>query len=110
MLQAQDITLSGSDLYYHARLSTRSRMYVASDNTFLESKSSGNLRLISKQKVVNGLSDFQKIINSYLTLSAIDKRGSEMLYPSLAELFDTTVFNKMAISRNNTGNRSSVDY
>lgn len=32
-----------------------------------------------------------------------------MLYPSLTELFDATVFNKTVIRRNNTGNLSSVD-
>ena len=109
MLQTPGINSRWSDLYYQARFSTRSRMYVASNNTFSELKSSGNLRLISKQSVVNALSDFQKIINSYLALSAIDKRESEMLYPSLAELFDATVFDKMVISRNNPGNLSSVD-
>lgn len=58
MLQTPDINVSRSDLYYHARPLTRLRMYVASDNTFLELKSSGNLWLTSKQSVVNGLSDF----------------------------------------------------
>ncbi len=109
LLQKPGFSSRGSDLYYYARFSTRSRIYVASNNTLSELKSSGNLRLITKQALINGLSDFQKIIDSYLKLSTIEGRESEMLYPSLAELFDATVFDRMVINRNNTGNKFSVD-
>src|SRR5579863_2569591 len=45
---------NGSDMYYLARLSTRNSIYTSSDNTILEMKSSGNLRLIQNRDIING--------------------------------------------------------
>src|ERR1035438_7216584 len=44
LLQVQGINHNGSDLYYYARLSTRSRMFSANNNTITELKNSGNFR------------------------------------------------------------------
>ncbi|MBS1918114.1 MAG: hypothetical protein JST87_17725 [Bacteroidetes bacterium] len=88
-------TLRGSDMYYYARLSTRSRVFSANNNTITELKNSGNFRLISNKNVINGLMDFQKIIDSYINLSQIDNKEAELLYPLLGSLFDAAVFNTM---------------
>jgi hypothetical protein len=95
LLQAPVNTTRGSDMYYYARLSTRSRIFTASNNTITELKNSGNFRLITNKKVLSGLTGFQKVIDSYINLSVIDNKESELLYPLLGNLFDASVFNKM---------------
>ena len=95
LLQVQGVNPYGSDLYYYARLSTRSRIFSANNNTITELKNSGNFRLITNKKIIDRLTNFQKIIDSYVNLVAVDNKESEMLYPLLGSLFDATVFNKM---------------
>jgi hypothetical protein len=95
LLQVKGINPRGSDLYYYARLSTRSRVFTANNNTITELKNSGNFRLITNKKTIDGLINFQKIIDSYINLNVVDNKEAEMLYPLLAMLFDGTVFNTM---------------
>jgi hypothetical protein len=95
LLQTSNNTTRGSDMYYYARLSTRSRIFTAADNTIAELKNSGNFRLITNKTVINGLTDFEKIISSYINLSNVDNKEAEMLYPMLGNLFDASVFNTM---------------
>ena len=108
LLETSNNTARGSDLYYYARLSTRSRVFTADDNTITELKNSGNFRLITNKTVINGLADFEKIINSYINLSIIDNKEAEMLYPMLGNLFDASVFNTM-VQTNYRINSFSVD-
>jgi hypothetical protein len=95
LLQVQGINARGGDLYYYARLSTRSRVFSSNNNTITELKNSGNFRLISNKKIIDGLINFQKIIDSYTNLSVVDNKESEMLYPLLGKLFNAVVFNTM---------------
>jgi hypothetical protein len=95
-LQRKGLNPKGSELYYYARLSTRTRVFNANNNTITELKNSGNFRLISNKQIIDGLINFQKIIDSYLSLSVIDMKESDMLYPLLGKLFDATVFNSMS--------------
>jgi hypothetical protein len=95
LLQVQGINPRGGVLYYYARLSTRSPAFSANNNTITELKNSGNFRLITNKKMIDGLINFQKIIDSYMNLSNIDNKESQMLYPLLGKLFDADVFNKM---------------
>ena len=108
LLQISGNSEHGSDMYYYARLSTRSRIFSASNNTITELKNSGNFRLITEKEVINGLTSFQKIVDSYINLSVIDNKEAELLYPLLGSLFDASVFNKMVPS-NFKVNAFSVD-
>lgn len=95
MLQLPGPTDRGSDLYYYARLSTRIRRFEATNSTITELKNSGNFRLIANQPVIAGLIKFQKVIDSYIELSDVDKKETDMSYPLLGVLFDASVFNTM---------------
>ena len=95
MLRLQGINPRGGELYYYSRLSTRSRVFSANNNTITELKNSGNFRLIANKNIIDGLINFQKIIDSYLSLNAVDNKESEMLYPLLGKLFDANIFNTM---------------
>ncbi|HLK30955.1 MAG TPA: hypothetical protein VKT28_20425 [Puia sp.] len=108
LLQVQGTNPFGSDMYYYARLSTRSRVFSANNNTITELKNSGNFRLITNKKVIDQLINFQKVIDSYINLSNIDNKESEMLYPLLGSLFDASIFNKM-IKPDAKGNVFTVD-
>ena len=108
LLQNPGFTSQGSELYYYARFSTRSSVFNANNNTITELKNSGNFRLIHNKAVINALMNFQTITDNYLNLSAVDHKEAEMLYPSLGNLFDASVFNEM-IKVDINPNNSSVD-
>jgi hypothetical protein len=91
---------NGSDMYYQARLSTRNSIFEPSDNTILEMKSSGNLRLIRDRDIVNGLMDFEKSLAQYSNLFDIDNKEDILTYPLLGQLFDAKVFDKMVFIQN----------
>ena len=95
MLKQPVPTSNGSDLYYLARSSTRERMFEPTNTTITELEHSGNLRLITNRKVIDGLIKFQKIIGSYEALSPVDIHEADLLYPLLGNLFDASVFNTM---------------
>jgi len=94
-LEAHGPVKNGSDMYYLARLSTRNSIFEPSDNTILEMKSSGSLRLIQNREIVNGLMDFERYIGQYNNLFDIEGKENMLSYPLLGELFDATVFDKM---------------
>lgn len=95
MLQQPGPTSNGSDLYYLARSSTRERMFEPTNTTITELEHSGNLRLITNRKVIEGLIKFQKIIGSYEALTPINIHEADLSYPLLGNLFDASVFNTM---------------
>ncbi|HEY5463820.1 MAG TPA: hypothetical protein VIJ95_11235 [Hanamia sp.] len=95
MLQKPGLASNGSGLYYLARSSTRVRMFEPTNTTITELEHSGNLRLITNRKVIDGLIKFQKIIGSYEALMPVDIHEAELYYPLLGNLFDASVFNTM---------------
>ena len=95
MLQQPGPTSRGSQLYYLARASTRVRMFEPTNSTITELDHSGNLRLITNRKVIDGLIKFEKIIGSYEALFPVDIHEADLLYPLLGNLFDASVFNTM---------------
>jgi hypothetical protein len=86
---------NGSDMYFLARAATRNSVFEPNDNTILEMKSSGNLRLIRNREIVNNLMNFERSIAQYTNLLDIEGKENVLSYPLLGELFDATVFNKM---------------
>jgi hypothetical protein len=82
-------------MYYLARLTTKLRSFNANTITLTELEHSGNFRLITKQKVINGLVRIQKSLETYKTITNLDEQETEMSYPLLGTLFDASVFNTM---------------
>ena len=101
ILEKPQNTNKGSDMYFFARLASRARTFEASNNTILELKSSGTFRIITKEKVRNGLLDFETLINNYLNVNTIETNESSLTYPLIGKLFDATVFDKMLITKTN---------
>jgi hypothetical protein len=97
-LETNGIVKDGSNMYYLARLSTRNSVFEPSDNTILEMKSSGNLRLIRSREIVNGLMNFEQSIAQYTNLLDIEGKENMLSYPLLGQLFDASIFNKMVMA------------
>ena len=88
-------------MYYLARISTRNAVFEPSDNTILEMKSSGNLRLIRHREIINNLMEVERLLQQYRNLIDIEGKEDMLSYPLLGELFDSAVFDKMiVVSRN----------
>jgi hypothetical protein len=99
----------GANMYYLARYVTRSTIFEPSDNTILEMKSSGNLRLIRSREIVNDLMNFERVTAQYKNLDDIAQREDILSYPLIGQLFDATIFNKMVIFKKYLGG-SEKDY
>jgi len=95
MLQQPQPVSNGGSLYYLARSSTRVRMFEPTNTTITELEHSGNLRLITDRKVIEGLIKLEKIISSYEALTPVDIHEADLSYPLLGNLFDASVFNTM---------------
>ena len=100
-LQTEGPVKDGANMYYLARLSTRNGVYEPRDNTISELKSSGNLRLIQNQDIINGMMDFERSIAQYTNLLDIEAKENMLSYPLLGTLFDARVFDKMVVVQNN---------
>jgi hypothetical protein len=92
---------NGSNMYYLARLSTRNAIFEPSDNTILEMKSSGNLRLIRNHEIVNNLMNIERLLEQYRNLIDIEGKEDILSYPLLGELFDAAVFDRMMSVKKN---------
>jgi len=101
-LETEGTVKDGANMYYLARLSTRNNIYEPRDNTMAELKSSGNLRLIQNQDIINGIMDYERAIGQYINLLDIESKENVLSYPLLGTLFDAKVFDKM-VTVNNIG-------
>ena len=100
-------TDKGQDLYYLARVATRSGRFETVQNSFTEMKNSGNTRLIKNRKVLNDLLDYEKNVYKYEQLGLLEAKENEMVYPLIGLLFDASVFDKMFIRSNMIRNQMS---
>ncbi len=97
ILQQPGPTNNGQDLYYFARVATRSGRFEANLNSFNEMKNSGNTRLIKNRKVLNEMLDYEKNVYKYEQLGLLEAKENEMVYPLIGLLFDASVFDKMFV-------------
>lgn len=90
-------TDKGQDLYYFARVATRSGRFEANMNSFNEMKNSGNTRLIKNREVINGMLNYEKNILKYEQLGLLEAKENELVYPLIGLLFDASVFDEMFV-------------
>jgi len=100
-LETPGLVENGSNMYLLARLSTRNAIYEPNNNTILEMKSSGNLRLIRNREIINDLLNTERLLEQYRNLVDIEEKEDVLSYPLLGQLFDATVFDKMLILKRN---------
>ena len=90
-------TEKGQDLYYFARVATRSGRFEANLNSFNEMKNSGNTRLIRNREVINSMLNYEKNIFKYEQLGLLEAKENELVYPLIGLLFDASVFDEMFV-------------
>jgi len=100
-LETQGPVKDGGNMYFLARLSTRNAIFEPSDNTILEMKSSGNLRLIRSRDIVNNLMNIERLLEQYRNLVDIEQKEDVLSYPLLGQLFDAAIFDRMANTSKN---------
>lgn len=100
ILQQPGPTDKGQDLYYFARVATRSGRFETNLNSFNEMKNSGSTRLIKYREVLNGMLDYEKNVYKYEQLGLLEAKENELVYPLIGLLFDASVFDKMFVSSN----------
>ena len=107
ILQQPVPTDKGQDLYYFARVATRSGGFEANLNSFNEMKNSGNTRLIKNREVLNDMLDYERNVYKYEQLGLLEGKENEMVYPLISLLFDASVFDKMLVRPNMIRNQMS---
>ena len=100
-LETAGAVANGSNMYHLARISTRNTIFEPGDNTILEMKSSGNLRLIRDRDIINNLMEMEKQLQQYRNLLDVEGKEDMMTYPLLGSLFDAKVFESMILVKNN---------
>lgn len=111
ILQKPGPTDKGQDLYYFARIATRSGKFEANLNSFSEMKNSGNTRLIRNREVINSMLNYEKNIFRYEQLGLLESKENEMVYPLIGLLFDASVFDEMFVRSSMIRNQmSEIDF
>ena len=100
-------TDKGQDLYYFARVATRSGRFEANMNSFNEMKNSGSTRLIRNREVINGMLNYEKNIFKYEQLGLLEAKENELVYPLIGLLFDASVFDEMFVRSSMIRNQMS---
>ncbi len=107
ILEQPGPTERGQDLYYFARVATRSGSFEASLNSFKEMKNSGSTRLIRDREVTHSLLDYEKTVYKYEQLASMEVKENEMVYPLIGLLFDATILDKMFVRSSELRNQIS---
>jgi len=85
-LETAGAVANGSNMYLLARISTRNTIFVPGDNTIMEMKSSGNLRLIRDRDIINNLMEMEKQVQQYRNLLDVEGKEDMMTYPLMGSL------------------------
>lgn len=108
-LEVNGTVMEGANMYFLGRLSTRNAIFEPQDNTVLEMKSSGNLRLIRNRDIINGLMNLERSLAEYRNLVDIEEKEDVMSYPLIGKLFNASLFNQM-MSKSKTMMQSEMEY
>jgi hypothetical protein len=96
LLNAPDRDKHGSDLYYLARGATfRFSPFRATERTYNEMKSSGNLRLVGNEAVANDISKYYYDLEDWKQQNAVIEQLMFNYFSSVSKVFDASVFQKL---------------
>ena len=96
LMNYDDPRQHGNEIYYYTRQIPRTFRFYTNDRTISQLKNAGNWRLISNQKVSEGLAAYDNLVRT-LTVY-IEQREESLvliLYQSIDKIFDNRVFEKM---------------
>ena len=96
LMNYNDPKQHGNEIYYYTRQIPRTFRFYTNDRTISQLKNAGNWRLISNQKVSEGLATYDNLVRT-LTVY-IEQREESLiliLYQSIDKMFDNRFFEKM---------------
>ena len=97
LLDAPNLDLHGSDIYYYARVLTLVFPFFNNDRTIQQLKNGGNLRLIKKQPVSNAMMDYDRQVRFIENIHNREEEYVREYIKWLEETCDGRVFNKMLV-------------
>ena len=95
LLNSQKIKGYESDLYYLSRMLVRSNRLQTADGTITQLKSSGSLRLIRNEQVVDSMMAYQKLVEIIMLNQDDDRIERRAADPLLSRIFNPFIFDKM---------------
>ncbi len=95
LLNSQKIKGNESDLYYLGRMLVRSNRLQTADGTITQLKSSGSLRLIRNEQVVDSMMAYQKLVEIIMLNQDDDRIERRAADPLLSRIFNPFIFDKM---------------
>jgi hypothetical protein len=96
LLQAADRDKHGSDLYYLARGATfRFNPFRATERTYNEMRSSGNLRLVGNEVIDNDISKYYYDLEDWKQQNVVIEQLMFNYFNSVSKVFDASVFQKL---------------
>ena len=96
LLEASDRDKHGPDLYYLARGATfRFRPFRATERTYNEMRSSGNLRLVGNEVIDNNISKYYYDLEDWNQQNVIIEQLMFNYFNSVSKVFDASVFQKL---------------
>lgn len=111
MLNARTITSNTSDLYYYARLATKSDAFLGNTRTFEQIKNTGGFRFIKNNKISESIMSYYSILDRIKQLEFAGGEDGEMNeYRKIAvQIFDANVFNRINSSSMNLVTRPAYN-
>jgi hypothetical protein len=97
MLDTPDPDIYGKQIYYYSRWLTIAVHFFNNDRTIQQLKNGGNLRLIRKQKVSDAIMAYDGQVRWITVVIGREQEYLLEYVKRMEELFDSRVFNKMAI-------------
>jgi len=95
ILRSPDPDLYGGQFYYYARYLPRPYVYIPNDATIQQLKSSGNLRLIRKQQVVDTILAYDQQFRFIETIRIREDQLIFRVFNMINQFCDPAVFDEM---------------
>ncbi len=95
ILRSPDPDAYGRQLYFYARYLPRPYLYIPSDATLQQLKSSGNLRLIRNTEVTDTMLAYDQQFRFMEGISIREDQLIQRIFSLMNELFDPAVFDEM---------------
>ena len=95
IFRSPDPDLYGAQSYYYARYIPRPFLYIPNDATFQQLKSSGNLRLIRKQEVVETILSYDQQFRVIETIRSREDQLILRIFDHINTFFNPDVFDQM---------------
>ena len=108
ILDASAITQNTGNLYYYARLATKSNTFSGNTRTFDQMKNTGGFRLIKNNEIAETIMSYYSILQQIKQLELMGEEGELNEYRKIAvQIFNADIFNQINSTSMNLVTRPS---